>query len=130
MDPAAENWLRMADYDVGAAESLLAANKTLYVVFSCHQACEKALKAMVANASGTQPPRTHDLVVLSRQTGVPLPERFVPLLTYLNQSFMAVRYPMDIDQAMRSFPEEAVRPLVPETREVIKWSRSSLTSAT
>jgi HEPN domain-containing protein len=127
VDAAAENWILLAEYDLGAAEEMLRCGRTLYVVFTCQQAAEKGLKGLVAARSGSPPPRTHDLFVLSRLLGSDVPERFTDLLGYLNQSFMAVRYPLDLEEATKTYPDEAVAPLIPETKELLRWIRSALT---
>ena len=101
IDPV-ENWLRLAEYDLAAAETMLASGQTLYVVFTCQQAVEKALKAVVTKQTGAHPHRTHD------------------------QSFIAVRYPLDLDEANAAFSQVVVAPLVPEAREFVKWVRSLL----
>jgi HEPN domain-containing protein len=45
VEPSARNWLELAQYDLAAAADMLDRGRTLYVVFTCQQAAEKALKA-------------------------------------------------------------------------------------
>jgi HEPN domain-containing protein len=56
------NWLRGAEYDIQTAESLLKTRRYIYVVFMCHLAVEKTLKAIIAETVTIAPPRTHQLV--------------------------------------------------------------------
>jgi HEPN domain-containing protein len=58
-------WLAKAEDDVLVIESILAAPRVSWeaVAFHAQQAAEKFLKGLLAE-KGTQPPKTHDLVVL------------------------------------------------------------------
>ena len=40
------NWLASADYDLETADAMLKSRRYLYVVFMCHLALEKTLKAL------------------------------------------------------------------------------------
>ena len=57
MKPAAANWLLCADYDLQTAEAMLSTKRYLYVVFMCHLAIEKTLKAVCAEARPRVPPK-------------------------------------------------------------------------
>ncbi len=46
-----ENWLQMAEYDFKTAECMFKAGRYVYVVFMCHLAIEKMLKAVVSEAT-------------------------------------------------------------------------------
>jgi HEPN domain-containing protein len=130
MDPGVANWLRLAEHELQAAKAMLEAGQNLYVVFTCHQAAEKALKALVARSTGAHPPRTHDLPTLAALARVAVPEESLDMLGYLTDSFMDVRYPTDLDQAHAQFPVSAVTPLVARTEELVQWVRSHLQSET
>jgi HEPN domain-containing protein len=52
---------------------------------------EKAMKALLMEREGRQPPRTHDLVALARHAA--LPERFVDDLASLGRAYVVSRYP-------------------------------------
>ena len=43
---------------------MLATGRYLYVIFMCHLALEKTLKAIAAEAQQKTPPKTHDLLYL------------------------------------------------------------------
>lgn len=58
------NWLRGAEHDMRTTESLLKARRYIYVIFMCHLATEKFLKAIVAESSSSPPPRTYNLYYL------------------------------------------------------------------
>jgi len=60
------NWIALADYDIETAHHMLAIERYLYVIFLCHLALEKLLKAHVAEFTQTVPIKTHDLQVISK----------------------------------------------------------------
>jgi HEPN domain-containing protein len=47
------NWIALADYDIETARHMLATTRYLYVIFLCHLALEKLLKAHVAEVIQT-----------------------------------------------------------------------------
>ena len=47
MFKATQEWVKQAEYDIDTAEQMLVAGRYLYVVFFCHLAIEKMLKAAV-----------------------------------------------------------------------------------
>jgi HEPN domain-containing protein len=130
VDPAVENWPRSAEYDLAAAEHALVGGHTLFVVIACQQAAEKALKAAVTRSTGLHPPKTHNLEQLAGRCALDLPDRFRTLLDWLNQSFMAARYPLDLDAACAALSTDTVHPYLSQTKELVAWVRSRLTSAT
>jgi HEPN domain-containing protein len=46
MTTDSDEWFRQAQYDIGTAESLIAEGRYPPVIFFCHLALEKALKAL------------------------------------------------------------------------------------
>ena len=50
VDSATNNWLRLAAYELETARAMVAAERTLYVIIACQQACEKAIKAVISSA--------------------------------------------------------------------------------
>ena len=62
-------WLEIADYDLETAQVMLDAERYLYVGFMCHQAIEKALKAVISGVDRT-PPYIHNLSKLAELSGL------------------------------------------------------------
>lgn len=62
-----QNWIALADYDLDTAQHMLESGRYLYVVFMCHLALEKMLKAHVTEATQAIPPKSHDLSTCSRK---------------------------------------------------------------
>ena len=57
-----EEWLRQADYDMETAEAMFTSNRSIYAVFMCHLAIEKALKGLFQKKQGELPPKIHNLM--------------------------------------------------------------------
>lgn len=74
MRPDTRNLVASSEYDMETARHLLATGRYLYVVFLCHLALEKMLKALAGEALGRMAPRTHDLIFLTRTAGVSVPQ--------------------------------------------------------
>jgi HEPN domain-containing protein len=49
-----QNWIALAVYDLDTAQLMLEAGRYLYVIFLCHLALEKMLKAHVTEATQTR----------------------------------------------------------------------------
>jgi len=60
----------LADGDLLTAKVLLDGSRFLHCGYFCHQAAEKAFKAVIAGKTGRVPPRIHELVRLARIAGV------------------------------------------------------------
>jgi HEPN domain-containing protein len=52
------NWIESSEYDLKTAEHMMSAGRYLYVVFMCHLAIEKLLKAIVHETTGGLPPKS------------------------------------------------------------------------
>ncbi len=48
-----QNWIALSDYDLETARHMLATGRYLYVIFMCHLALEKMLKAHVTETTQT-----------------------------------------------------------------------------
>ena len=118
------NWLETAEYDLESARHMLSSSRYLHVVFFCHVALEKALKAVVSEVTGKYAPRTHnllDLVNLARLTPTPEQREF---LTELNDASIPTRYPEDLREAVRVFTRARVFRILQQAQETIAWIRS------
>jgi HEPN domain-containing protein len=64
-DDKIKYWLEIAQYDIVSAKAMLETKRYLYVGFLCHQVIEKALKAAVWARKKSEPPFTHNLMILA-----------------------------------------------------------------
>jgi HEPN domain-containing protein len=58
--PDTANWIAASLYDLETANHMLTTERYLYVIFMCHLALEKILKAHVSQVTQDFAPRTHD----------------------------------------------------------------------
>ncbi len=121
MDPRVENWLNSARYDLAAARDMLAAGRFVYTVFFAHLAVEKALKARVQEQTGRTPPRTHDLILLLRRARVAPPPDLRDFLGKLAGSSTATRYPSDLEEVVRAYPQEVAEEYLQRAEEAVEW---------
>ena len=75
-DPEVESYLRKAERDLATATQMSESGRDFadIVCFHAQQCAEKALKGLILSV-GTEPPRTHDLVVLLQVLSQMDPER-------------------------------------------------------
>lgn len=72
-----QNWLALAEYDLETARHMLVTGRYLYVIFMCHLALEKMLKAHVTEVTQTIPLKTHDLIYLVKKCALELPQNYL-----------------------------------------------------
>lgn len=121
MRPDAQNWVNMADYDLETARHMLATGRFLYVVFMCHLALEKMLKAHVTQNTQSVPPKTHDLIYLVKKSGLALPQSYLEFIGKINNASVPTRYPDDLQKMIAQYPEPIVRDYLEKTAEVLAW---------
>jgi len=100
---------------------MLITGRHLYVVFLCHLALEKMLKAHVTEQMGTVEPRTHDLIYLVKLSGLSLSQSHLEFVGKINNASTAVRYPDDLARMLHEYPEPVVRGYMQQTEEIVKW---------
>lgn len=123
MRPDTQNWISMSEYDLETARHMLATGRFLYVVFMCHLALEKMLKAHVTEATQSLPPKTHDLIYLVKKSGLVLPQSYLEFIGKLNNASVPTRYPEDLQRMLVQYPEPIVRDYLEKTEEVLQWLR-------
>jgi HEPN domain-containing protein len=124
VNPETRNWLASAEYDLETAQQLLRMGRYVYVVFLCHLALEKTLKALVFEVTGAQPPFTHDLQRLGAIAGIafdPADEEFVAALT---DASVTTRYPDNQAELVAQSSEPVAQSHLRRTEEIIKWLRA------
>jgi len=115
------NWLDMAEYDLQTAEHMLETGRYVYVIFMCHLAIEKTLKALVTEETRKIPPKTHDLLYLTRKASVQFAPEMLDFVGMINNASIATRYPMDFSRLISSYPEEVASDYLKRTKEVVQW---------
>lgn len=120
---AAENWLAQVDYDITTAEHMLNTGRYVYVIFMCHLALEKALKAVVTEETQTLPPRTHNLIDLALRAKLTFSKEDQEFLGKINDASAVTRYPEDLSKIVSDYPEPVAGEYLRRTKEVTAWIR-------
>jgi len=120
-----ENFLFSSEYDLTTAQHMLKTGRYIYVVFMCHIAIEKLLKAIVAEITNKTPPKTHNLLYLVKLANLFIPQELFDFIAKINNSSVVTRYPEDFKMLITSYPEEIVREYLENTEKVLKWLRQN-----
>jgi HEPN domain-containing protein len=115
------NWIESAEYDLETARHMLATGRYLYVVFTCHLALEKTLKAHVTEVTQTVPAKTHDLIYLVKKAGLSFSPEHLEFVGRINNASLPARYPDDIRRAVKDYPESVAGEYLDKTTEIIRW---------
>ena len=116
-----KNWLASADYDIETAKHMLATGRYLYVIFMCHLALEKTLKAIAAEALGQTPPKTHDLLYLVTLGSVKPSQEHLDFIGKLNNASIPTRYPEDVAKTISVYPKKVAEDYFKRTKEIVQW---------
>lgn len=119
MKDETKNWLAMVDYDLTTAREMFKTGRFVYVVFMCHLAIEKILKAVVCEETNKAPPRTHDLIYLVDLAGLELPRNLLDFAGIINNAAVVTRYPEDLAQLISSYSKEVTGRYLNRTLEII-----------
>jgi len=123
MDKYSESFKESAEYDLKTAENMLNDGRFIYVVFMCHLAIEKMLKAIAAQATKKIPPKTHNLIYLIKLANLNLPQNLFDFITKINNASIVTRYPEDFSELIEAYPENVAKDYLDNTKEVIKCLR-------
>ncbi len=115
------NWIALAEYDVETAHHMLATGRYLYVIFLCHLALEKMLKAHVAEVTQSVPIKTHDLIYLVRKCELKMPAQYLDFIGKINTASIPTRYPDDLQRALKEYPKSVAKDYLTQTAELIQW---------
>lgn len=121
-------WIDIAGYDLDTAGAMLKTGRYLYVGFMCHQVAEKSLKAYYWHSVHSEPPYTHNLLLLAEQSnlGQYLNEEMRRLINRLMPLNIQARYPQDREELLKVLTEDVCNGLVRETEELFEWIKQLL----
>lgn len=91
------------------------------MVFMCHIAVEKLLKAVVAEITDRVPPKTHNLLYLVKMAALDMPQDMFDFIARINNASVVTRYPEDFNQLMESYPENVVKDYLESTEKALTW---------
>jgi HEPN domain-containing protein len=121
MRPETKNWMDSSEYDFTTAEHMLQTSRYIYVVFMCHLAIEKLLKAILHEVTGSLPPKTHDLIYLLKLADVEMPDHLLVFVGKINSASIVTRYPEDLSRILSAYPATVARDYFNQSREVLEW---------
>lgn len=106
------------------AEHMLSSGRYIYVVFLCHLALEKLLKAIATEEHDKAAPRSHDLIYLAKQANAALEPGLYEFVSKLNNASVPTRYPADLQRTLSEYTEQVANSYLRQTKEVAKWLTS------
>lgn len=129
MNRVVRNWVATANYDLQTADAMYKAGRYLYVVFMCHLAIEKMLKAILEQKYPEDvPPKTHNLIHLAQRTGIIFPEKLKDFFQRINNVSVVTRYPEDLRTLSKEFNQDTAKRILADTKRMIKWLKQHLKS--
>jgi len=121
------NWVKTSNYDLQTADAMYKAARYLYVVFMCHLAIEKMLKAILVHKYPEDiPPKIHNLINLMQKAEITLPEDLKDFFQRLDNVSVATRYPEDLRTLSKEFNQDTAKKVLTETKRMIKWLKQQL----
>jgi HEPN domain-containing protein len=122
--PDTINWLDSAVYDIETAKYMLSSGRFIYVIFFCHLAIEKLLKALVSEITDEPAPRSHDLIYLAKRADIQLEPGQYEFVSKLNNASVPTRYPSDMQKILSEYTKQVASSYLKQTEEVTKWLKS------
>jgi HEPN domain-containing protein len=104
---------------------MLETGRYVYVLFMCHLSVEKLLKAFYEAVLRKIPPKTHNLIYLSKSIELEIPENHLRTLESLNDLSIVTRYPEDMDALIKSFKKDRVEEYLLRTKALLRWLKKS-----
>ena len=126
MKKATANWLQSMEYDLKTVSTLLKDRKYIYVVFMCHLAIEKALKAVLSEMFKELPPYTHNLNRLIELGNIKLSHKHQDFINKINLQSVLTRYPEDFKKLSKEFDKKIAELYLKQTKGVIRWLKQNI----
>ena len=128
MDEKIKYWIELAEYDLETADVMLKSKRYLYVGFMCHQAIEKAFKALYVSVKNDMPPYTHNLDYLAEKTETydNLSEDYKDIIDLLTPLNIEARYPSHKEKLMKDLNHTKCLRIISSTKELFEWIKTQL----
>jgi len=123
MKYATKNWIDTANYDIKTAEAMFKSKRFIYVVFMCHLAIEKMVKAVISAETEGLPPKSHSLLYLSDKALIKYPEDKQEFIEQLDNVSVVTRYPEDLKKMAKEFNKNKTKEVLDMTRRTLRWLR-------
>ena len=115
------NWVKSSNYDINTADHMFETKRYIYVLFMCHLATEKLIKALYEATTKEMPPKTHNLVSLLNKIALDVPDEHLKTIESLNDISIVTRYPEDIEALVKAFNKARAGDYLQKTKRVLKW---------
>ncbi len=126
-DEHIDYWLKSAEHDLSAAESLFQAKKYDWCLFIGHLVLEKTLKAnFVYTNANIIPPKTHNLVKLAEASLLNLTDEQKVFLDEVHDFNLETRYPDYKLEYYNSCTKEFTDKYLIKIKEYHKWLKSQI----
>lgn len=126
MKPDIKYWIDLSKYDIDTAKAMLESGRYVYVLFTCQQAVEKMLKALVVKNTKTFPPRIHDLVKLAHLAKLDNDTEQKEFLAKLNFYYLETRYPNEVSDISKQIKQDTAANYYKNTRKILRWLKSKI----
>jgi len=126
MNQDVKYWVDLSKYDIDTAKAMLTSGRCLYVLFTCQQAVEKMLKALVVQNTKIFPPKIHDLVKLLSIADIEATDKEKEFLFKLNFYYLETRYPHEISEISKQIKKKTALNFLDETKKILKWLKSKI----
>lgn len=126
MNQDVKYWVDLSKYDIDTAKAMLTSGRYLYVLFTCQQAVEKMLKALVVQNTKNFPPKIHDLVKLLSIADIEANDKKKEFLFKLNFYYLETRYPHEISEISKQIKKKTALNFLDETKKILKWLKSKI----
>lgn len=126
MSKETDNWLKIAKYDLKAAEVSFKNSLYIKVYENSHSALEKLLKGIII-VNNKKPEKIHDLLRLASEAVIEtLQVEVKEVLDELNTIYFSTRYPEDFDLLEEKLNKEKTEELLKQVRRIFLWLEKKL----
>ncbi len=128
MDEKTKYWVDLSEYDLDTAKSMLETGRYLYVGFMCHQVIEKIIKGYWQHIKNELPPKTHNLSLLFKNTGLSelLSSDLSDFIDELEPLNIEARYPTYKDALISKMDKKYSESILNKTRDLHLWIKQKL----
>lgn len=128
MNEKVKYWLSLAEYDYDTAKVMLKGKRYLYVGFMCHQVIEKLIKAVYASRKNTNPPYSHNLSYLAKESGLydELDDKQKDFLDIIDPLNIEARYPSYKERILKTLDLNNCKNILKNTGDFYIWIKGKL----
>lgn len=119
-------WKKSAEEDLKTAVSLFKEKRYLHCLFFCHLFLEKILKALYIGKNHTAPPWTHDLIKLSRDSGMEITEENKKDLREISRFNITARYDDYKFSMYKKADKTFAKKYFEKAKEIYLWFKENL----